>query len=117
MKSITRNQYLKACKTVEQYMLQAKKDIELKDKLFKQNFDNFIGVTKETLIDECYMSTRLRNALFSHDAIRRDSKVGDLDDLFTEHELLRYRNLGKTGKIELNRLFNVVGIKYKNQKP
>jgi hypothetical protein len=28
MKTITRNQYLKACKTIEQYILQAKKDIE-----------------------------------------------------------------------------------------
>jgi DNA-directed RNA polymerase alpha subunit len=117
MKNITREEYLKAIDIIHQYVETAKQDIKNADSLMKKYRNDFIGVSKNTRIRDTGLSVRTINCLKASTNLRMgwDDTVGSLENQFTLKELLAMRNFGSVSIKEINRLFTITGMKFKEE--
>lgn len=117
MKEITRQDYLQALETIRLYVDVAKKDIIESEKLYKQNIDSFLGITKNHLINNCGLSVRAINALKGNiNDITNWSCISELEKKFTEQEMYGWRNCGRKSIQEISKLFNLVNLNFKENK-
>jgi hypothetical protein len=118
-KLITKEQYEVALKITHQYMKQVHEEfervkIELKGPL------RFNGVKRDSFVLDVNLSARCANAIFHYlsdkSINRRDARIGDLEGVDLR-DMIRYRNFGKCGLIELRELRDLcisVGVSFVN---
>jgi DNA-directed RNA polymerase alpha subunit len=111
---ISRAEYLNALEIVKQYLDAAKSDIKDADRLLKQYKDAFIGVNKDTPLNDAGLSVRAHNCLKAAvNKIDFETKVGELEGMFTIKQLASYRNFGKRSLMEVMTLFQVLNMNFK----
>jgi DNA-directed RNA polymerase alpha subunit len=118
---ITKEEFLKALEIVNNYKIQVSEQFEeMKKDLDKKSFSH-LSITKETFINDTYLSVRALNALKANsdkldclEGLRWDWEkcevtVGNFEGL-KKSDLYGFRNIGKKSIDEIERMFFEAGI-------
>ena len=107
MENIKREEFEKAVKTIEMYVLQ-QESLFLEAKGIFEKVKTFFVDKNQRLIDSD-ISVRLLNVLKGNDVNLEDS-IKEVAKKHNAKDFIKYRNVGKKSYLELKKLINQAGI-------